>query len=228
MKIERIDDKTVKCFLSNEELEEYNIDYKDFIMRSEKAREVVQEIIVQAEEKVGYKPPKFSFDLQIMMLPDQGLILTFSEKDSSDLGAEQQVAECLQEMKKVLMDTKARLGMIGTSPAEESNRQLQAAGGNPDYAVFAFQKLGSIMEYASMLPKNLRVQSCLYKMEGEYYVYLRKGAASYRRYSKACIQALEFGRLYGASEDKVLYLREHGECLIAEKALNRLRSNRRS
>ena len=37
MKIERIDDKTVKCFLSNEELEEYEIDYKDFVVRSEKA-----------------------------------------------------------------------------------------------------------------------------------------------------------------------------------------------
>ena len=36
MKIERIDEKTVKCFLSNEELEEYEIDYKDFVMRSEK------------------------------------------------------------------------------------------------------------------------------------------------------------------------------------------------
>lgn len=36
MKIERIDDKTVKCFLSNEELEQYDIDYKDFVTRSEK------------------------------------------------------------------------------------------------------------------------------------------------------------------------------------------------
>ena len=44
MKIERIDDKTVKCFLSNEELEEYDIDYKDFVTRSDKAKEVVQEI----------------------------------------------------------------------------------------------------------------------------------------------------------------------------------------
>ena len=48
MKIERIDDKTVKCFLSNEELEEYDIDYKDFVTRSDKAKEVVQEIIEQA------------------------------------------------------------------------------------------------------------------------------------------------------------------------------------
>ena len=56
MRIERVDDKTVKCFLSNEELEEYDIDYKDFILRSDKAREIVQEIIEQAEEEVGYKP----------------------------------------------------------------------------------------------------------------------------------------------------------------------------
>ena len=81
MRIERIDDKTVKCFLSNEELEEYEIDYKDFVMRSEKAKEVVQEIIEHATEEVGYKPPKFAFDLQIMMVPDQGLVLTFSERD---------------------------------------------------------------------------------------------------------------------------------------------------
>ena len=39
MKIERVDDKTVKCFLSNKELEEYEIDYKDFVMRSEKAKD---------------------------------------------------------------------------------------------------------------------------------------------------------------------------------------------
>ena len=48
MKIERIDDKTVKCFLSNEELEEYDIDYKDFVTRSDKAKEVVQEIPLEA------------------------------------------------------------------------------------------------------------------------------------------------------------------------------------
>ena len=101
MKIERVDERTVKCFLSNEELEEYDIDYKDFILRSEKAKEVVQEIIEQAEEQVGYKPPRFAFDLQIMMLPDQGLLLTFSEKDT-DFKEGEQLIECLKEMKQVL------------------------------------------------------------------------------------------------------------------------------
>ena len=37
MKIERIDEKTVKCYLSNEDLEEYGLDYKDFMSRNGRA-----------------------------------------------------------------------------------------------------------------------------------------------------------------------------------------------
>ena len=116
MKIERVDERTVKCFLSNEELEEYDIDYKDFVLRSDKAKEVVQEIIEQAEEEVGYKPPRFAFDLQIVMLPEQGLILTFSERDSQVKEGEQFI-ECLREMRRLLQKTRERLG---GPPAEES------------------------------------------------------------------------------------------------------------
>lgn len=110
MKIERIDDKTVKCFLSNEELEEYDIDYKDFVTRSDKAKEVVQEIIEQAEEEVGYKPPKYAFDLQIMMLPDEGLMLVFSEKEPLENKNGAQLLQALQEMKRVFEEKKAEIG----------------------------------------------------------------------------------------------------------------------
>ena len=109
MKIERIDDKTVKCFLSNEELEEYEIDYKDFVTRSDKAKEVVQEIIEQAEEEVGYKPPKYAFDLQIMMLPDEGLVLVFSEKEPLENKNGAQLLQALQEMKRVFEEKKAEI-----------------------------------------------------------------------------------------------------------------------
>jgi negative regulator of genetic competence, sporulation and motility len=63
----------------------------------------------------------------------------------------------------------------------------------------------------------------LYVEDGAYYLFLQKGGASYKRYSRACIQALEYGVLFGATEDKIVYLDEHAECLIAEKALAKLR-----
>ena len=207
MRIERIDEKTVKCFLSNQELEEYDIDYKDFIMRSEKAREVVQEI---------------------MMLPEQGMILTFSERDSEVREGEQFI-ECLKEMKKILQRTREKLsqnddvqeGGKGEADAGSAGEKQQVQ--RPSFAVFAFSSIGRVMEYAAVLPSNLQVESALYEMNGVYYLYLLKGRASYERYSRACVQALEFAGLYAAEESQALQLKEHGECLINEKAIKKLR-----
>ncbi len=244
MKIERVDDKTVKCYLSNEELEEYEIDYKDFITRSEKAKEVVQEIMEQAAEEVGYKPPKFAFDLQIMMVPDQGLVLTFSEKEPFDPKDGEQILEALKEMKKVLQESKENFlqkkGLAGNADgqkqlpgnvpveaqpksAAQQPQNNNAARPRPETAIFAFRNAGRVMEYANVLPANLRVKSALYLLQDTYYLYMNKGSASYERYSRACVQALEFAALCGAEQEKLLYLEEHGECLIAEKALKKLR-----
>lgn len=228
MKIERVDDKTVKCFLSNKELEEYEIDYKDFVMRSEKAKELVQEIMETAVEEVGYKPPRFAFDLQIMMVPDEGLVLTFSEKDPLDqLDSKdgEHLVQCLQEMKKILQRNKEKLQEQAAKNVPEEKGVQAPEMVRPEFAIFAFRNISRVIEYARILPANLRVKSALYKMNEVYYLYLHKGAASYERYSRACIQAIEFGALFGAEQEKVIYLQEHGECLIAEKALKKLRLN---
>ena len=87
----------------------------------------------------------------------------------------------------------------------------------------AFSSLRNIYDYVKVLPKTLRVNSCLYVDKGIYYLHIEKGGASQKRYSRACIQAMEYGSLYGATQDKVSYLQEHAECLISEKAIQKLR-----
>ena len=235
MKIERIDDKTVKCFLSNEELEEYDIDYKDFVTRSDKAKEVVQEIIEQAEEEVGYKPPKYAFDLQIMMLPEEGLVLVLSDKDPAEnkpntpMQALRELMRICKEVEKKAQQEEATesSGAPARSENSEINKKKQKKAeeaSKPQVAIFAFRNIGRVIEYAAILPANLRINGTLYRMEdGTCYVYVEKGGASYERYSRACIQAMEFAALYAADEQKVRYLEEHGECLIREKALKKLR-----
>lgn len=243
MKIERVDEKTVKCFLSNEELEEYDISYKDFVTRSEKAREIVEVIMAQAVEEVDYKPPHFAFDLQIMLLPDQGMILTFTERTPEDLKNGVNLINYLREMRRILKD---KLGMDGSAIAgllaqammtaaagqaetqesldgKESSQTESQELQKPRFAIFRFTSMRSLCDYARALPKNLRVISRLYRDGDTYYLYLERGGASYERYSRASIQALEFGELYAATQDKVVYLEEHGECLIGDKALARLR-----
>lgn len=237
MKIERVDDKTVKCFLSNAELEEYEIDYKDFVLRSDKAKEIVKEIIEQAEEEVGYRPPKFAFDLQIMMLPEQGMLLTFSEKEPFEGREGEQIIEYLKQVKNLLQKTKDKIGQAAGNLVEDGSLENQSrehqcsapqkkpAKTQSDFAIFRFGSLRDVMEYASCLPKTFRAQSELYEMKEAYYLHIKKGEASYERYSKACVQALEFAGLYAADESSLLVLREHAQCLIAEKALKKLRFN---
>ena len=233
MRIERVDDKTVKCFISNEELAEYEIDYKDFVMRSDKAKEIVQEIIEQAEEEVGYKPPKFAFDLQIMMMPEHGLLLTFSERDP-EMKDGDPLVECLKEMKRMLQESKekvekdavekeAKTEDVPLSEGKEKSGEAQKKATSPTFAVFVFSTLGKVMEFAAAMPANLRVESSLYEMNGYYYLFFQKGHASYERYSRACVQALEFAALYTAEEKHTIRIKEHGTCLVAEKAVKKLR-----
>ena len=236
MKIERVDDKTVKCFISNEELEAFEITYKDFITRSPKAKEVVEGIIEQAIEEVGYKPPQFAMDMQIMMMPEKGMVLTLSEKTPEDLEKNPALMEYLKEMRKTLEEHFGKpgapdlpplpTGVPGNTASDKNAHNEQIKQGTaqlPDFAVFKMESLRDLSNYARILPKNLRVDSCLYVDNGEYYLLMQKGHASYKRYSKACIQALEYGVLFGATEDKIVYLDEHAECLIPEKAIGKLR-----
>ena len=237
MKIERVDEKTVKCFISNEELEEYDISYKDFMMRSDKARDMAE---------VDYKPPQYAFDLQIMMMPDKGMILTFTERTPEDMKNGTDFMHYLREMRRILkeklgMDASTIAGLLAQAlvtaaagqgiagqalPDQNSvgvQEPVQAAAAEPEkprFAIFRFTSMRGLCSYAGALPKNLRVVSRLYREGDTYYLYLERGSASYERYS---IQALEFGELYAATEDKLVYLEEHGECLIDEKALTKLR-----
>lgn len=234
MKIERVDDKTVKCYISNAELQEYDLDYKDFITRSEKAREIVHDIMTQAVIEVGYTPPQYAFDLQIMVVPEQGLVLTFSEKNPEDITEGERLKECLQEMKQVLQKTKAQMGMIGEqagAPAqqqkarenvEEKAKETVEEDTRPQFSFFEFASLERIGQLAAVLPVHLRVVSKVYVMGDRYYLYIHRGRAAYERYAKACVQALEFGRLYSAEEETLLFFQEHGDCLIEDKALRKL------
>lgn len=237
MRIERVDDKTIKCYLSLEELEAYNVDYRDFLSRSEKAQKLMREIIEQAREEVDYKPPKLAFEMQIMMVPEQGMVLTFSEKEPIDLDDDRKVDGFIQNLKELIEHIKeyrgqsAEAGPAGLIPEIRSeNLPVKDGSGKAvhkepltvDEAVFVFRTITKVMQYAEGIPSNLRVQSELYKMDDFYYLHMAKGGASYDKFSRACVQALEFAALFKADVGCDTMLREHGELLIAEKALRKL------
>ena len=172
-------------------------------------------------EEVGYKPPEFAMDMQIMMMPEKGMVLTLSERTPEDLKDHPVLKEYLKEMQKTLEEHITDIAAKVKEKKEEAAENPEKK--KPDFAIFEFSSIYNLRQYAMVLPSNLRVASRLYRMGEKYYLYLQKGGASYERYSRACIRALEYGVLYGATEEKVVYLQEHGTCMIEEKAIARVR-----
>lgn len=239
MKIERIDDNTIKCYISLEEMEQYQVEYTDFISRTAKAQELMHEIIKQAHDEVGYQPPKLAFEMQIMMVPEQGMVLTFSEKEPFDLNDQSKVEAVLNnlmELASKIAKSKGNgvipdfAGGLLSGMKKPENEQNSKSGkkqvlpiNKVEEAVFAFSGLAQLMDYADVIPSNVRVETCLYKMKDMYYLHMKKGRASYEKYSRACVQALEFASLHMAGEGCDELLKEHGECVISEKVLKKLR-----
>lgn len=212
MKIERVDESTVKCFLSNDELRELDITYKDFITKSEKAKDLVDRIIAQATEEVGYKPPQLAFDMQIMVVPEKGMVLIFSEKMPEEVKNNPSLMHYLEEMKKLL---EFNQGGLKSQPQDASAKI-------PEMAIFCYASLWKVMAFACVLPTNIRVKSRLYKYGKYYYLLMEKGNASYDRYSRMCIHAMEYGSIYSVREESVCFLEEHARVIIPEKAIQKL------
>ena len=238
MKIERVDESTIKCYISTEEMEEYQIEYTDFLSRTDKAQELMRRIINQAHEEVGYQPPKFAFEMQIMMVPDQGMVLTFTEKEPIDFENEAKLEAFLAGLRDFVNKLTAQKEKLakevtagGLLPGLPGNEKRDPAGSKapsdkiPEIkeAVFVFSSLSEVIDYVEILPEKIRITSSLYKMNDNYFLHITRGAASYERYSRACVQALEFADLYRADVGCDEILKEHGECLIAEKAIRKLR-----
>lgn len=240
MKIERIDDKTIKCYISMEELEEYEVDYHDFLSRNDKAQRLMSEIMEEAKEQLDYEPPKKPFEIQIMMVPEQGMVLTFSEKDPMDLLTDMKLAGFMQNLQSLIEHISQTGSKTGSAPNMDSLADKLAekiAGSLTDIplekeaapvqiqdAVFCFDNIAYLMNYADSLPRTLRVESRLYKMDDYFYLYMHRGGAAYDKFSKACGEALEFSTVAGAGDGCEDILREHAELIIGEKALRKLHS----
>ena len=197
MKIERVDENTIKCFLSTEEMEEYDVEYTDFISRTDKAQELMRKIMRQAHDEVGFVPPKFAFEMQITMVPNQGLVLTFTEKEPIDMKDRSKVESFLASLEDLIQKISQHQKEMDNS----GNKQAMPAHANkqssvPDEmkveeAVFSFDTLSTVMDFAEVMPAGLRIASALYKMDDCFYLHIKQASASYDRYSRVCVRALD-------------------------------------
>lgn len=217
MKYKKINDATVQCIITQEDMMEYGLTLTDIFERNEKGEEFLRDVIERAHDEVGYQINNGNIAMQITPLKDKGLVVTFTDESPAAF------KDILQHLKEVLQDVSLEL-----SHQDEAERHAKIAAQPADKydesrRMFVFASLHQVMQYTATIPNNYSVKSHLYKEGGTYYLVLEKNRLSYKVFNKISAQAVEFGNLIAVSEERMLYLEEHGECLIRDRAVSRLR-----
>lgn len=214
MKYKKINDATVQCIITAEDMLEYGLTLSDIFERNEKGEGFLRDIIERAHDEIGYQINGENIAMQITPLRDKGLVVTFT--DESPMGFK----DILQHLKDVLQGVSEEFGrqeqndaiVEGTAEEFDENRRM-----------FVFASLHQAMQYTASIPNSISVKSHLYKEGDVYYLVLEKNRLSYKMFNKISAQAVEFGNLIAVSEERMQYLEEHGECLIADRAVSKLR-----
>lgn len=212
MRYKKINEATVQCFITAEDMVEYGLTLSDIFERNAKGEGFLRDIIERAHDEVGYMINGENIAMQITPIQNQGLVVTFTNESPAGF------RDILQHLKEVLQGVSAEL-----SRQNESMQQWAAQEFDENRRMFVFSTLHQAMQYTASIPANLSVRSCLYKADDVYYLVIEKNRLSYRAFNKISAQALEFGNLIAVSEERMQYLKEHGECLIEGRAVSRLR-----
>lgn len=85
MNIKRINEHTVRCTISEEELQEYGIEMKDLVNQNDKVREFMEYIIDEAREQAGFQATGDQLSAQVMAMPSQGLVIILSELNEENM-----------------------------------------------------------------------------------------------------------------------------------------------
>lgn len=216
MKYKKINEATVQCIISEEDMEEYGLTLSDIFERNEKGEGFLRDVVERAHDEVGYRLNGDNIAMQITPIRDEGLVITFSD---AGIAGFQNMLEHIKEV------------LTGLDPETLRDAAKSLADNEPKHErhledtcrIFVFSSLNHVMRYCAAIPTDWSVKSHLYKEKEFYYLIIEKQRLSKKNFNKISAQAVEFAGLIATTQERLLYLGEHGECMIRDRAVSWLR-----
>ncbi|MEG1458213.1 MAG: adaptor protein MecA [Acetivibrio sp.] len=205
MEFSRIDDATVRCILTEEDLKERDIELEDFFKNKEKVQNFFEEIVEEAKKEVSYESNTGVLAVQVMPLPENGLAIVFSENAESDFdGLVKNIKDMMGELKESAAAPKKIL--------KEKKSSME---------IYRFATLSAVEMFSLSIPQDKKIKSQLLKNEAEsaFYLVLEKGRISAKLFNGVCERAIEFSDFVSDSPVRLLYHQEHDTCIIEKNAL---------
>ena len=84
MRIEKINDSRIRCFLSREDMESRQLHLKELAYGTEKARALFHEILNEARSRFGFEAENMPVMVEAVPLQDDSLVLIITKVDNPE------------------------------------------------------------------------------------------------------------------------------------------------
>ena len=236
MKIEKIDDNSIKCTLSSLDLSSRNLNLRDMTYGSQAAKRLFNEMMQKAKEEVGFSIENTPLMIEAIPLKGGAVQLIISKVDDpeeldtrfskfSAAGSGQngwiselatQILEGAQGLMKQLKETEEEPGV-----AEEKKES-----GDEGIRLYRFRTLDRVIDAAKAVSYCDLGANSLYKAEDKkgYYLSLHSKGEDIDSLNRAANLLLEYGERVNGGSATEAYYKEHMEQLIQENALQKLKT----
>ena len=251
MRIERINENSIRCILTSFDLSVRGVNLRELAYGSDKAKKLFQEMMSLANDEVGFNAE--NTPIMIEAIPMMGnaiqIVITKVEEPEeldtrfSKFSASRNPSSNDDWLKKLtnellegsdgLLQKLRESGILRSSEGRQEQAQPGASGtasqAQPTreedaFRIFAFDDLDKVIA-ASRIIASFDIDSRLYKKEfgDKYYILvLKNGQQDPEDFHKACNMIAEYGRKLKASRTALAYYDEHYRTMLADHAIQKL------
>lgn len=218
MRFKRISTDTVRCIVTQDELKENGLEMDDFLSNNGRTEEFLRKMIALAEQEVGFKVQGGPLTIQVAVLPENKLALTFSEKQVGNL------MEILESLRSAM----SNLSNAVNDKTKEKVSKEPVTAAKKDLYLLEFTDLDSLQAFcaglADDIEEQLQMNSELYLLEDEnvYCLILRRGEMDEKQICRIMSASIEFMDAVSAHEGQVAYIREHGKIVLTDHAISQM------
>ncbi len=249
MKIEKINDKQIRCTLNGDDLASRQIKLSELAYGSEKAKALFQDMMQQAKKEFGFDPANSPIMVEaVPMAPDSIMLIVskvddpeeldtrfsrFSENPGEEASSVPEKhfagADDILDLFRKICDAKEDSEKTKTdqtaegSVAAQEEKKVQQDPPNL-IQLFHFSTLDGAIEAAHGLNHCFDEQNSLFKdsLTGDYLLVLYQNCCSPENFNRACNILSEYSQACRFFPSGAAFLNEHMSCILRDNALQTL------
>lgn len=233
MKIEKINENQIRCFISNEDLVARKIKISELAYGTDKAKSLFREMMTYANKKYGFDSENLPLMIEAIPLSDNSLLLTitkvafpdeldsrfsyFSDSELPESGLFGNIFEKRKSSYSIPTTNNAN-DIISVCAGDDSSK-------NNILRHFTFNSLDDVINAANVIGDSYNAENDLYKSKsGQYHLLLKIGQHSAKDFNKVCNCLSEYGIMESPNSSSYTVVLEHAKLICDHDALNKLSS----